>query len=120
MAKKNIKAALGASMKAEEKSFKSRFDQAEAIFGKEVSTTLRTPTPDKSSRVIRDSFTLPEDDYGLIAEIKKRCLNAGLVVNKSEAIRAGLNALNSMSDKELLSVIEGLTKIKPGRPSQTI
>jgi hypothetical protein len=118
MAKKNIKAALGASMKAEENSFKNRFDRAEAIFGKEASSTPQTVAPDKTSRVIRDSFTMPEDDYGLIAEIKKRCLKAGLVVNKSEAIRAGLNALNSMSDKELLSVIEGLTKIKPGRPSQ--
>jgi hypothetical protein len=114
-----MKAALGASIKAEEKAVKNRFDKAEAVFSrKPAATSIRQANSD--SKVIRDSFTMPEDDYNLIAEIRNRCLKAGVTVSKSEAIRAGLNALNEMSDKELLAVMERLAKVKTGRPAQTV
>lgn len=119
MAKRDMKAALGASLKAEETAVKNRFDKAEAAFSRKPAAT---PSRQESSesKVIRDSFTMPEDDYNLIAGIRSRCLKAGVTVNKSEVIRAGLNALNEMSDKELLEIIERLAKVKTGRPSQTV
>ena len=119
MPKRDMKAALGATIKAEETAVKNRFDKAEAVFSrKSAATSNRQPSSD--SKVIRDSFTMPEDDYSLIAEIRNRCLKAGVTVSKSEAIRAGLNALNEMPDKELLAVIERLAKVKTGRPAQTV
>ena len=119
MPKRDMKAALGASIKAEETAIKSRFDKAEAVFSrKPAATPSRQASSD--SKVIRDSFTMPEEDYNLIAEIRSRCLKAGVTVSKSEAIRAGLNALSELSDKELLSVIERLAKVKTGRPAQTV
>ena len=119
MPKRNMKAALGASIKAEETAVKNRFDKAEAAFRRKPALTpSRQASGD--SKVIRDSFTMPEADYNLIAEIRDRCLKAGVTVSKSEAIRAGLNALNEMSDKELLAVIERLAKVKTGRPAQTV
>jgi hypothetical protein len=42
-------------------------------------------------------------------------LKASVSVTKSEIIRAGLLALQSMSEQELISVINSLTKIKSGR-----
>jgi hypothetical protein len=119
MPKRNMKAALGASIKAEETAVKNRFDKAEAVFSRKPAA-VQSQQANSESKVIRDSFTMPEDDYNLIAEVKSRCLKAGVTVSKSEAIRAGLNALNEMSDKELLAVIERLAKVKTGRPTQTV
>jgi hypothetical protein len=115
MPRKDMKKALGASLKAEEQAVKSRFERAEtALSGKGAANSGHS---DNASKVIRDSFTMPSVDYELIPAIKTRCLKAGVSVNKSEILRAGLNALESMSDKELLKVVNGLVKVKPGRPT---
>jgi Arc/MetJ-type ribon-helix-helix transcriptional regulator len=119
MPKRDMKAALGASIKAEEKAVRNRFDKADEVFSrKPAGASSREASSD--NKVIRDSFTMPEDDYNLITEIRHRCLKAGVTVNKSEAIRAGLNALRRMSDKELLAVMDRLAKVKTGRPPQSI
>ena len=118
MPKRDMKAALGASIKAEEKAVRSRFDKADEVFSRKPAAASSREA--SSEKVIRDSFTMPEDDYSLIAEIRNRCLKAGVQVSKSEAIRAGLIALSQMSDKELLSVIDRLAKVKTGRPAQSV
>jgi hypothetical protein len=68
-----------------------------------------------AERVIRDSFTMPAVDYDLIGDLKSRCIRAGVSVNKSQLLRAGLNVLESMSDEELIKVIDRLIEVKPGR-----
>jgi hypothetical protein len=114
MPKKDIKAALGASLKAEERSVQSRFEKAESLLGKGRGATA--PAENGASRVIRDSFTIPDGEYELISQIKKRCMKAGISANKSEVLRAGLAALDAMQDKELARVFGELTKVKTGRP----
>jgi hypothetical protein len=69
-----------------------------------------------NSKVIRDSFSMIENDYALIATLKARCLKLGLSVNKSQILRAGLNALDGMSDKNLTDSIKNLAEVKTGRP----
>jgi hypothetical protein len=118
MPKRDMKAALGASIKAEEKAIKNRFEKADAVFSKRPAVPVREAV--NENKVIRDSFTMPEEDYNLIAELRTRCLKAGITVSKSEAIRAGLNALSRMSDKELFAVIDRLAKVKTGRPPQSV
>lgn len=70
----------------------------------------------KKDKVIRDSFTMPRDDYEKIAGLKKKILQMGLSAKKSEVLRAGLHALEVLSAAELKRVIEGVEKIKTGRP----
>ena len=36
----------------------------------------------KKSKMIRDSFTMPESDYAKLAELKKKCLESGVHVKK--------------------------------------
>ncbi|MBI4807907.1 MAG: hypothetical protein HY799_03005 [Nitrosomonadales bacterium] len=67
-------------------------------------------------KVVRDSFTMPQADYELIAMIKEKALNAGLHVKKSELLRAGLQALSKLTAAQLKRTISGLEKIKTGRP----
>lgn len=126
MAKKSMKAALSSSLKEENKTVKTRFEKAESLLaGQEIKEgDLESATNDKESgerkRVVRDSFTLPTEDYELIALLKQRCLDAAYSATKSEVIRAGLHALNEMSDQELIQVFSELTKVKTGRPSNKI
>ncbi len=69
------------------------------------------------TKVIRDSFSFPEDDYLKISELKKTCLDAGVHVKKSEVLRAGLHLLSAMSLEELKAAIEVVEKVPTGRPS---
>jgi hypothetical protein len=117
MPKKDMKSALGASLKAEEQAVRSRFERAESVMGEGKSATLTQQPPKGVGRVIRDSFTIPDDEYEMISLIKKRCMKAGVSANKSEVLRAGLAALNGMSDRELVKVFQDLARVKTGRPS---
>lgn len=69
-------------------------------------------------KVVRDSFTMPEGEYQKIAEIKALCLKAGMPVKKSEVLRAGLKALAGLSAVQLKRALNGLEKIKTGRPKK--
>lgn len=122
MAKKDMKKALGASLKAEEQAVRQRFDKkdkfarAESVLG--GGGKLPGPAREgKHERVVRDSFTMPTADYGLISTIKQRCLKKGVSASKSEVVRAGLAALEAMSDRELVELVEKLPKVKTGRPA---
>lgn len=69
--------------------------------------------------VVRDSFTMPQNEYQRIAEIKNICLKAGLKVKKSEVLRAGLKALAELNAAQLKQALGSLEKIKTGRPQKT-
>lgn len=69
-------------------------------------------------KVVRDSFTMPHSEYQKISEIKEICLQAGMHVKKSEVLRAGLKALTKLTDAQLKRTLDGLEKIKTGRPEK--
>ncbi len=69
-------------------------------------------------KVVRDSFTMPQPDYDLIAALKEKAVHAGVHAKKSELLRAGLQALSKLSATELKRAISSLEKIKTGRPKK--
>jgi hypothetical protein len=73
----------------------------------------------EKSKVVRDSFTMPQNDYDKIAELKQVCQKAGLHVKKSELLRAGLHALSKLTVPQLERVIVQLAPIKTGRPKKS-
>ncbi len=75
----------------------------------------KKPTKQK---VIRDSFTMPENEYRVLSEIKKKCLAGGIDVKKSELLRAGLQSLAGMSQPALKKQLSKLAEIKIGRPAK--
>lgn len=85
-----------------------------------------TAAPNKSEKkhpkqkAVRDSFTMPENEYIVLAALKKKCLAAGVAVKKSELLRAGLKALSEMSQVNLNKQLSKLDEIKIGRPAKTI
>jgi len=72
----------------------------------------------KKIKMIRDSFTLPEGDYAMLAELKKKCLEAGVHVKKSELMRAGLLHLSKLNQSVLLQAVAQVEIIKTGRPAK--
>lgn len=89
---------------------------------KNKSVTANSSSPPKAKRC---QFTLPPDDVGLIDKLRKRYQDLTLPesetyveVAKSEVVRAGLQALNEMSDKKLQKAIASIEKLPEGRPKQ--
>lgn len=72
----------------------------------------------KKVKMVRDSFTMPETDYSQLAELKKKCLQSGVHVKKSELLRVGLLSLSRMSDSALLKAVAEVEKLKTGRPAK--
>jgi hypothetical protein len=69
-------------------------------------------------KVVRDSFTMPQNEYSKIAEIKSICMKAKMHVKKSEVLRAGLKLLAELNAPQLKRALGSLEKIKTGRPQK--
>ncbi len=67
------------------------------------------------SKVVRDSFTLPENDYLLFQTLRDRAMDFRINATKGEVLRAGLHALMRMSDEEYVAILKTVEKLKPGR-----
>jgi hypothetical protein len=79
---------------------------------------VKKPKKAHKNKVVRDSFTMPENEYAKIAEIKEICLKAKMHVKKSEVLRAGLVLLAELDPGQLKCALESLEKIKTGRPQK--
>ena len=99
---------------------------SEATETKETDETVEAeanPPAKKSkivkAKVIRDSFSFPEQDYLKISELKKTCLAQGIHVKKSEILRAGLHLLTQLNLDELKKAVDQVEKIQTGRPNSS-
>jgi hypothetical protein len=79
---------------------------------KPVGKNLKT----KKAKMVRDSFTMPEAEYALIAAVKKRCIAQGVAMKKSEVLRAAIIAFAAQSDAAVTAALRSLDAIKTGRP----
>ncbi len=75
------------------------------------------PEKEKKSKLVRDSFTIPKDEYAAIDALKARALPLGVAIKKSELLRAGLMALAAMSDAKFKAALAAVPTLKTGRPS---
>lgn len=87
------------------------------VGGKPKAAPARADKP-KKPKLVRDSFTMPEDEYALLAKIKKNCVAAGFEVKKSELLRIGVSLLAGMDPKKLQSAQQALPQLKAGRPKK--
>lgn len=83
-----------------------------------ASKKTEKPAKAKKVKLVRDSFTMPETEYAVIALLKKRCLKAGVSAKKSEILRAAVAGLAKLSDASVAAAIRRLEAIKTGRPAK--
>ena len=69
-------------------------------------------------KLVRDSFTMPRSDFELIAMLKERALTFKRPTKKSELLRAGLQALAALNQKQLQTALDRLPLLKSGRPKK--
>jgi hypothetical protein len=70
----------------------------------------------KKTKLVRDSFTIPKDEYVALQNLKERAVQLGRSVKKGELLRAGLLALSTMSDAAFLATLATVPALKTGRP----
>jgi Arc/MetJ-type ribon-helix-helix transcriptional regulator len=58
---------------------------------------------------------MPSGDYALIKQLRLVAARQGRNTNKSEVVRAGLRSLLAVKPSDLVALLDGLEKVKPGR-----
>ena len=97
---------------AAKKAVAPKAPQAAAPVVAKVSKDVKAKKP----KLVRDSFTIPKDEYAVIETLKQRSAALAQPVKKSELLRAGLKVLAAMSDAALRSAVQAVPSIKTGRP----
>ncbi len=78
--------------------------------------TDKAAAPKIKNKLVRDSFTIPKTEYAVLTALKDRALSLTRDVKKSELLRAGISALNTMHDKAFLEALDTVPSLKTGRP----
>lgn len=73
----------------------------------------------KKPKLVRDSFSIPKNEYAVLGDLKKRAQALGRQVKKSELLRAGLSAIAAMGDAAFVAAIDVVPRIKTGRPKDS-
>ena len=66
--------------------------------------------------LVRDSFTMPDGEYAVLANVKQACLKAGFEIKKSELLRIGVALVGRLDITTLRQVLGSLPQLKTGRP----
>lgn len=72
----------------------------------------------KKSKLVRDSFTMPDNEYQAIGDIKRECIKAGFAIKKSEVLRIGVALLKKMPASQIQQALSLLPALKAGRPKK--
>ncbi|WP_413456842.1 hypothetical protein [Herbaspirillum huttiense] len=72
----------------------------------------------KKVKQVRDSFTMPENEYAVLAQVKKTCLKSGVEIKKSDLLRIGVSLIKNLKITELKDILGSLTPLKVGRPKK--
>lgn len=79
-------------------------------------SSSKSPGKGSVGKVVRNSFSMLEEESALIERVRYLCLKKMIVVNKSEVLRAGVQLLNALPENEIIARIKALPKVKAGRP----
>ncbi len=70
----------------------------------------------RKAKLVRDSFTMPEQEYAVLGQVKKACIKAGFEIKKSELLRIGVALISQLDMATLQNVLTSLPQLKTGRP----
>ena len=84
----------------------------------EEKASIEKPVKVKKPKLVRDSFTIPKEEYTVLANLKQRAGQLGSPAKKSELLRAGIEALAAMQDVAFMAALKVVPSIKTGRPAK--
>jgi hypothetical protein len=119
MTKKDFKAGLSASVKAQDVANVERFETAGAVLanltaalGKQHQAaqpaSLRTV-------VVRHTFSMSESDSALLETLRKAAAVEGSLLTASDICRIGLHAISGYRGEDVIAAVDRLERLRPGR-----
>jgi hypothetical protein len=108
-------ATVAAAAKVARKAARAVAAPAKPARAKPLPAEVPAPAPARP-RLVRDSFTMPEQEYAVLGTVKQACLKAGVEVKKSELLRVGVALLGRLDVADLRAVLASLPQLKTGRP----
>ncbi len=69
-------------------------------------------------KLVRDSFTIPKNEYALLWALKERAARLARPAKKSELLRAGIALLGAANDSAFLAAVAAVPSLKTGRPGK--
>ena len=109
---KTVRAKAGSPAKAAQQAARALVAPAKGPRTKAAPAAAPAARP----HLVRDSFTMPEQEYAVLGTVKQACLKAGFEVKKSELLRIGVALLGQLDMASLRAVLDGLPQLKTGRP----
>ena len=76
-------------------------------------------SPKQKIKLVRDSFTIPKNEYIALSDLKLRSIRMGRPAKKSEVLRAGIAALSKMTDAAFSAALDAIPSLKTGRPKES-
>ena len=120
MKKNSIAEKLNSTIKVEVEKVlptKDKFDFADTVLNK-------TELQDQSNKAGKNinkpqtkmvGFTFTENDIDLLQQVKYRCWDLKIYVNRSEILRAATLLISELDDNKLAEVCKRIEKLVPGR-----
>ena len=130
MSKKQFGAVLKAGVDQQDVSLKKRFEAADSVLMNEQPADLKVrasgtasaeapihpkPTAPANDMAVRDTFSMPENEYAVIERIRNNVAKEGYIYSKREIVRGALLALNALPMKDVMYCLSTVEKLKPGR-----
>lgn len=106
---------LGKTVTDQKQDPKSPAQRDKPHFSETQMTEHKAAVVSPKSQAIRDTFSMPASDHQLIEQLRITAAREGRITNKSEVIRAGLQSLAGLNPGQLVVMLNGLEKIRPGR-----
>lgn len=93
---------------------------AEAVAGAKAAAQAAPDAAGKERKIklVRDSISIPKNEYLVLAELKLRAGRLAVPVKKTELIRAGIKALAAMPNTAFLAAVRAVPNLKTGRPAK--
>lgn len=106
------------TLKSAIKKLPAKTAMAKVVVKPVLRTPIEKPLKPKKIKLVRDSFTIPKPEYLILDNLKLRAADLKHPIKKGELIRAGIKALATMTDPQLLEALKAVPLLKTGRPSK--
>jgi hypothetical protein len=119
-AAKKTAAKAAASTKVKTPAAKAEVSEAKKVKVKKVVEAKKpvdVEAKPKKAKLVRDSFTIPKDEFDVLAELKQRAQKLAHGAKKSEILRAGIRLLAGLHNDAFLKALKAVPAIKTGRPA---
>ena len=80
-------------------------------------TSVKGKKPAGEGQAVRESLTLLLEESQAIDTLRIKLASMGVIPNRSEVLRAGIQALSVMSESDFEKIMTKVPRLRPGRPT---